>query len=76
METAGEGGLWGVAVLAAYMRSREAGESLEDYRQGRVFSAARSSHIVPAAKGVEGFRKYMERYIACLPAQQAAGNMK
>ncbi len=76
METAGEGGPWGIAVLAAYMCGREAGETLEDYLQERVFSAARSSNTVPDAKGVEGFKKYMERYIACLPAQQAAGTMK
>ena len=76
METAGEGGPWGMALLAAYMVRREAGESLEDYLQHKVFSSAESTVVQPDPEGVAGFRKYMERYVACVPAQQSADAMQ
>jgi len=76
METAGEGGPWGMALLASYMHRKEEGESLEDYLQQRVFSNAKSIVAQPDPAGVAGFRKYLARYSACIPAQQAADAMK
>jgi sugar (pentulose or hexulose) kinase len=76
METAGEGGPWGMALLASFMHRKEAGESLEDYLQQKVFSDAKSTVAQPDPSGVAGFRKYLERYNACIPAQQAAAAMK
>ena len=76
METAGEGGPWGMALLAAYMHQKEAGETMEDYLLNRVFSDAKSTCKKPNPAGVEGFRKYLEQYKACLAAQQAAVALK
>ena len=75
METAGEGGPWGMALLAAYMHRRDADETLEDYLMKRVFSDAKSSCADPHPAGVEGFRKYIARYEACLDAQRAAAEL-
>ena len=75
METAGEGGPWGMALLAAYMCRKESGETMEDYLMNRVFSRAARSSVDPDPAGVAGFQAYMERYLACLPAQKAAAQM-
>ena len=72
METAGEGGPWGMALLAAYMCRKNSGESLEDYLAERVFASAKSVTVAPDPAGVAGFAKYIERYEACLPAEKAA----
>ena len=76
METAGEGGPWGMALLAAYMLWKEEGESMEQYLGDRVFATAKSVTLQPDPKGVEGFRKYLQSYKACLDAEKAAANMK
>ena len=75
METAGEGGPWGMALLAAYMARKEAGESLEDYLNKKVFATAKSSTLYPTLEGVAGFKAYLERYKACLKAEVAAADM-
>ena len=72
METAGEGGPWGMALLAAYMINRDEGESLEDYLQNRVFANVKEEIEFPDEKDREGFAAFIERYKACLPVQQAA----
>ena len=76
METAGEGGPWGMALLAAYMLQKADGESLEDYLQNRVFATAKSSCVCPTTEGAKGFAAYLDRYIACLPAQKAAAKLQ
>ena len=75
METAGEGGPWGMALLAAYMKRKEAGETMEDYLRNRVFATAKSSCAQPDPAGVEGFRAYLKRYKAALAAENAAAEM-
>ncbi len=75
METAGEGGPWGMALLAAYMRRHENGEALEDYLQAKVFADAKGSCLNPDPAGVAGFDSYMVRYKAALAAQKAAAEM-
>ena len=75
MSTAGEGGPWGMALLAAYMVRKAEGESLEDYLTNKVFTAAESSTLYPTLEGVAGFESYLKRYKACLKAQAAAGEM-
>jgi len=72
METAGEGGAWGIALLAAYMLCKAEGESLEDYLDQKVFAGMNSVTLEPDQRDVEGFDKFMERYIAVLPAERAA----
>lgn len=75
METAGEGGPWGMALLAAYMMRKAEGESLENYLNHKVFSTAKSSTLNPTPEGVAGFEAYLKRYKACLRAEDAAANM-
>lgn len=73
METAGEGGALGVAVLAAY-RADCKGMSLEDYLNDRVFSGMSVETIAPDPQDVAGFKAFMERYTAGLPIVRAAVN--
>ncbi len=71
-ETAGEGGPYGMALLAAYLIWRESGESLEDYLEKRVFNGAASSVIRPDESDVEGYRKYLKEYEELLPVEKLA----
>ena len=75
MSTAGEGGPWGMALLAAYMVHKETEESLEDYLSKRVFANADSTTLSPDCAGVEGFQNYLTRYKACIKAEIAAADM-
>ena len=72
METAGEGGAWGIALLADYMIRRGSGETLEDYLQNRVFSGMKQMTVSPDPEVEKGFDRYMERFVSCIPAQRAA----
>ena len=76
METAGEGGPWGMALLASFMQHKEQGESLEDYLTNKVFSNAKSTCLDPNPVGVDGFKVYMQRYEACLDAQRLSAKMQ
>ena len=76
METAGEGGPWGMALLAAYMVRKADGESMEDYLANKVFADAKSVTVQPEAAGVAGFEVYLERYKAALAAEKAAAAMQ
>ncbi len=58
METAGEGGAWGIAVLAAFASDKN-GETLEEYLTDKVFSKYKSTTIEPDENDVEGFKSYM-----------------
>jgi sugar (pentulose or hexulose) kinase len=72
METAGEGGAWGIALLAAYMLNKSSGEPLEAYLSNKVFAGEKGSTIAPDAKDVEGFAAFMERYKKGLVIERAA----
>ena len=72
METAGEGGAWGIALLAEYMLNRAEGETLEAYLDQKVFTGMKSVVLEPDPRDVAGFDKFMERYVAALPAERAA----
>lgn len=72
METAGEGGAWGIALLAAYRRDKAAGESLQDYLDHKIFAGQSGSSVYPDKSEVEGFNKFMERYMAGLSVERAA----
>ena len=75
METAGEGGPWGMAVLAAY-RALGRGETLEEYLDEKVFGSAAGITVQPEKQDAEGFNAYTARFIQALPAQKAALEMK
>lgn len=72
METAGEGGAWGIALLAAYMHDKSSDESLADFLESKVFANEKSVTIEPDADDVEGFTAFMKRYTAGLKIQRAA----
>ena len=75
MESAGEGGAWGIALLAAFMAQKNAGETLETYLEQRVFAAQKSLTVAPNEADWQGFERYMERYRAGLVAARAAGEV-
>lgn len=72
MKTAGEGGPWGMALLASYMMRKDAGETLEHYLSDKVFGGDGGSVIEPDAADVRGFDAYIERYKKALAAEKAA----
>ncbi|HEY1105019.1 MAG TPA: FGGY-family carbohydrate kinase, partial [Agromyces sp.] len=75
-ETAAEGGAWGIAVLAAYLRARatadERDASLGAYLDDHVFAGSAVEVVEPEASDVAGFTAYLERYRAGLAAEAAA----
>ncbi|WP_261800283.1 xylulokinase [Paenibacillus sp. PAMC21692] len=72
MSTAGEGGAWGMALLASYLTGKASGESLADFLEGKVFKDVEGTEIAPDAKDVEGFGAFVKRYKAGLAIEQAA----
>jgi sugar (pentulose or hexulose) kinase len=72
METAGEGGAWGIALLASYMVNKGADESLDDFLVEKVFHGETGTEMQPDPKDVAGFDAYLERYTAGLPIERAA----
>ena len=76
METAGEGGAWGIALLASYLINKEEGEALEDYLDNKVFAGNEGSTLDPDPAGVEGFNVFMERYMKGLEIERAAVDSK
>lgn len=72
METAGEGGPWGMALLAAYMVERKEGEALEDYLANQVFAGNKGEQVEPDPVDVQGFQQFIKAYVAGLAAERAA----
>jgi sugar (pentulose or hexulose) kinase len=72
METAGEGGAWGIALLASYRLQKKENESLESYLTNGVFTGEDKSTIAPDQKDIEGFAAFMERYKKGLSIETAA----
>ncbi len=72
METAGEGGAWGMALLASYMLHKENGETLPAFLENKVFAGQKGTKEAPCKEDVEGFDKFMERYAKGLAIERAA----
>ncbi|MBC5580923.1 FGGY-family carbohydrate kinase [Anaerofilum sp. BX8] len=72
METAGEGGPWGMAILAAYMCGRDQEETLEAYLDSKVFSQTSGIISQPRSEDAAGFDCFMENYKSALAAERAA----
>lgn len=72
METAGEGGAWGIALLASYLVNNNDKLALADYLDKVVFAGNTGIEIAPKAEDVAGFNAYIENYKACLPVEEAA----
>ncbi|MCD7909741.1 MAG: FGGY-family carbohydrate kinase [Clostridium sp.] len=72
LETAGEGGAWGIALLAAYMAGREADETLGAYLSGRIFQDSRGVTMEPVEEDIEGFEQFIGRFKRGLPVERKA----
>jgi sugar (pentulose or hexulose) kinase len=72
METAGEGGPYGMALLAAYMLNREDGETLPDYLDNKVFADASVNTVMAEESDIAGFNIFLTRYRKALPVERAA----
>ncbi len=72
METAGEGGAWGIALLALYMLNKTDNETLEAYLVDKVFASENSLTVTPDANDVAGFASFMSRYKKGLVIERAA----
>ncbi len=72
LETAGEGGAWGIALLASYMIHKNDNETLEDYLTKHVFAAQSGEELSPKLADVEGFDRFIERYKKGLSIEHAA----
>jgi sugar (pentulose or hexulose) kinase len=72
METAGEGGAWGIALLASYLLNKAENELLEAYLSDKVFAGENGMTIAPDPKDVNGFTAFMERYKKGLVIERTA----
>lgn len=72
MSTAGEGGAWGIALLARFLVERGADETLEVFLDNRVFSSMKSERVCPEPSDVAGFESYTERFRRGLAVERAA----
>lgn len=72
MDTAGEGGAWGIALLASYMRKKTEKESLSNYLAGKIFGSTDGVTVQPFSADAAGFDEFSKRYNACLPIERAA----
>ncbi len=72
MQTAGEGGPYGMALLAAYADQKDRGETLEDYLNNRVFAQVSGTTLHPDQADLQGFNAYMEKYKQLLKAEKTA----
>jgi sugar (pentulose or hexulose) kinase len=72
METAGEGGAWGIALLASYMLHKSEDEPLEAYLSNKVFAGEAGTTIAPDQTDVAGFAVFMERYKKGLVIERTA----
>ena len=72
MKTAGEGGPWGMALLASYLVNSDKHQSLADFLDQQVFAGNKGMEVKPAPEEVEGFNTYIESYKKGLAIEQAA----
>ena len=72
MDTASEGGAWGMAVLAAFMEEKEKNETLTSYLAEKIFAGQTGTTIAPNPEDVAGFDAFIKKYVSCLPAERGA----
>ncbi|MBY0074669.1 FGGY-family carbohydrate kinase [Priestia aryabhattai] len=72
MDTAGEGGAWGMAILSSYMLNKSENESLEDFLDDKVFKEVTAQQIYPDELDVKGFEAFIKRYKKGLVIEKAA----
>ena len=72
METAGEGGPYGMALLVSYMINKSEGETLADYLDNKVFANAKSTSVMAEKEDIDGFAAFLDRYKNALPMERKA----
>jgi sugar (pentulose or hexulose) kinase len=72
METAGEGGAWGIALLASYMLNRKGDEALDEYLDREVFAGNQGIEVKPDIRDIDGFEQFMVRYKKGLEIERTA----
>jgi uncharacterized surface protein with fasciclin (FAS1) repeats len=76
MKTAGEGGPWGMAILASYLINNKKNQSLAEFLDEQVFAGDTGTSVAPTPEDVAGFNAYIENYKQCLPIEAAAVEYK
>ena len=76
METAGEGGAWGIALLGSFLVNNEKKQPLDAFLDEQVFGGDAGVEIAPTVEDVAGFNAYIENYKAALPIEEAAVKFK
>jgi len=71
--TASEGGAWGIAVLASYLRAASR-TSLADFLGSEVFGRSSAVTVAPKTEDLDGFAAFLARYRQALPLQRAAAS--
>ena len=74
METAGEGGPWGMALLSAYMADKKADAALDAFLQNQVFSISSCTTVEPVKEDEQGFDAFLTQFKACLPVEKMAAD--
>jgi len=74
MESAGEGGPWGMALLASYLINKKENQTLESFLARDVFSKQEANVIEPTEKGIASFSQFIEKYVQLLDVEKAAVN--
>ena len=72
METAGEGGPWGMALLASYMVNADEEETLSDYLANKIYGDDKGNKMAPIEADVEGYKVFLDRYTEGLAIEQSA----
>ena len=72
MESAGEGGPYGMALLAAYLVQKKPGQTLEQYLEAEIFAEVKRTTLAPDPADAAGFDRYLAQYRSGLAAQRAA----
>lgn len=75
METAGEGGAWGIALLAAYLREKSENESLAQYLNTHIFANDSGTCLSPNAEDIARFEHFLARYKNGLPVEKLAAEV-
>ena len=72
METAGEGGAWGIALLALYMKWKDGKETLPEFLNKKIFADENAVTVSPDKEDVKGFNEFMKEYKSCLAIEKCA----
>ena len=76
MQTAGEGGAWGIALLASYMVHHTPQQTLADFLDTQVFAGNTGVEVSPTVEDIKGFNIYIDQYKQTLPVEEAAVKYK